>query len=400
MNVVNKIITELNKYVDDKKTYLKKIGVKRRIDVDRCDQYLVCDSMHASEVNAILCDMDFLCHYITTFERILKGNPNDGNILTVNFEQLEELSNRFLSNFNARFKLIMYMINDNLGKDILMLADFSIDVEELEKYPFKYLTAEEILKMDQNEALGEFMNSKNPSLAKAREELLDFMSKTSKKYRPIVEAHKDVKEHYLDIKSSYNDDDIDVVVGALSTIGLSDDFCYQSRELLLQKKKNTTIDTISSTTSIVKKTESKTITKKEYYKLKEEINSYFDLDEMEAIRPLYIEERANLIYLLEKYGMKKDDIIRILKIVEKENIWRNPISVLNDIYEKLKYYNDGSLTESLEILKLCISEVCLMQESDRYENTIEFARECLDSILSEVPKTYEYEFKMAHEIKG
>lgn len=214
----------------------------------------------------------------------------------------------------------------------------------------------------------------------------------------LIECHRIIKECYLDKKDNQSEEDIEKTIKAFKNLGVADQICNNFRVILKnqrkkKEKKNIEISIKSKKTEI-----SKSLTQKEYRLILEELNNYYDFNDMYPIRPLSLSERMYCLELLLKVGYNNSQILQFLKSFEYyPDKYNNVISKYLENYDKIKYYEEKyGLQEFVKNLEDWFLELFICNDKDYIDMKGIMTSE-LDIVMKQLPKTYEYELKKVNK---
>lgn len=227
----------------------------------------------------------------------------------------------------------------------------------------------------------------------------------------MISYIKIIQERYLEKINSFDEEDIKIITETLKNMKVNNQMCDEINKLLMKEyrsrisEKETSIPYVS--TKQTKKeskddTESKVLSKKEYYEKTAEVGRYFDLKQMQATRYISISEKVNLIRLLQELNYENTDIERMLKIVDNGNkIYHeetHPMMKYIDTIDKIMYYKEQlELTEQqIEDLKYNFG-LLFMCDSNEYVQWKDELLATLQSLENRFPKTHKYEIAQAEK---
>lgn len=221
-----------------------------------------------------------------------------------------------------------------------------------------------------------------------------------KRYKEILVSHRTISKSYFN-KKNYNEKDIEKIILAIKVLGVNESITSEIFNILKtdlykriakEKKKQTENINTNGKYSINEYYDKQ----KERKEIIEELNSYFNYEKMEAIRPLSTREKVHCVELLGLIGATNEEKLKFLKIVEAvprkdEDKGLSPIAEFVDNYDKLKYYeNSYGLQQHLKTIKDYLEQTFICDDEEYAFWSSEIKSE-LDKAMKWIPKTYEYE---------
>ena len=228
----------------------------------------------------------------------------------------------------------------------------------------------------------------------------------------IKKHHTTFKAHYLDKLTTYTREDLELVIESLNGLGLDENALEKVKNELeiqlyrreakeekeLAKRKREKLFSVDESSSVEIKP---VIPKKEFQLIYRELNQYFDVENMKAIKFLSLKDIIYCIHLMLKLNYKEDIINEFVKSIEKENkkIQNNPISLFIRLYDKFKYYEKNiNIQEKIKYIESLLGEIFICDEED-YEFWKLSIEEEMDNLLSMIPSNYEYEVSEAKKLQ-
>lgn len=145
----------------------------------------------------------------------------------------------------------------------------------------------------------------------------------------------------------------------------------------------------------------KIMSKREYNALYHELLSYFDFDNMRAIRYLKMDEIIHCLIILRQLSFDDDVINNFLKLIDTYNQKSGENALLRymDLKEKLEYYQDvpevGALLKELDD----VFKQTFMAAADDYEFLKQYLDMELNQALDYLKQNYDYEHQKILTIK-
>lgn len=323
----------------------------------------------------------------------------------IQFDYLAEMLEEAPLNARGKFAIVQRLLEKNLATNVTKQEARCFDIQGIDSYEFTYMTRDEFLEFVRTDEYGR-IKSKDESLLtdherKQLEEFDRYSDLHPLDVAPVIEAHKQIKEHYFDKKDSFNEEDVEIFLGAIKGFGLSEKLICLFRNLMLieiskRQKRAEVLEPSVQTVSKPVVVEKTTIDRKEYNLIERELRQYFDIRTMEVVGPLTLDLQIFCVGLLIKLGFSDDKIRDILKIMNKDGYsYENPITMFVALYEKLEYYKDvEGIKEAIETMIGAMQEIMIVDGSD-YEEWKNFIGEELTAALKLIPKDYNYEIGKA-----
>lgn len=344
--------------------------------------------------------------------RILKVPKEEWPLHGEVFIQFEYISEMFeKSPLNARGKLavILRFLEKNLSTNIVSEDARCFDIQGIDEYKFSYMTREQFLEFVRTDEYGRLKSKEESELTEHERNMLEEFEKFSDLYpldiAPIIEKHRLIKQHYFDKVDSFDSEDVEIFLGVLRELGIYDSLIEMFRQILFKEISKREINKVEDV--VIKGKVEVTqiqdrISQKEYNLLNRELKRYFDLTDMTCIKPLLIDEQIYCVSLLLKMGFNDIEIRKILKIMNKNNIYlsseQDPIVLFTMLYERMAYYKDNlELQSSIKQIMDLFKEVFICNDED-YLVIKELIGEELKQTLQFIPSTYEYEIEEAKKI--
>lgn len=214
--------------------------------------------------------------------------------------------------------------------------------------------------------------------------------------------HLLIKEHYLDKKDSYEENDLAIVIKALYDLSFSENICREIGNYLLfelEKRNNKKVEKkqyIPAYEPLPRQTN--TLSKKEYNLLYRELLTYFDFNNMQPIKYLNLDEIIYCLHILIKLQIRDNVINSFLRIINKHNRSQNPLALYTSLYNKLNtYQNNLELKNKMTDIASYIKEMFIASDEE-YVEWKELLSEELSSILELCSEDYTYELNEAQKL--
>lgn len=313
-------------------------------------------------------------------------------IIFNDFDTLCTLFNHCELSLKEQFEIIIYFIEKNLEAGILT-ENNAIFYNIKNSDP----KISEIKKNEENKKMfGRYYtllnkdNKLTDSELKEKEELEGYLEEYKVDYSEVIEAHKKIKQYYIDNEETYSGTDVNIIVDNLKILGVFDDVCEKIKCLLnneISKRKNKK-EQINITFETEEDRKQREEEKKE---IKKELNTYFDFKNMTSIRFLTMDEVLYVVSLLRKIKYGEDTIKEFLKINEYELNKQNVITKYLQLRSKLENYESKyAISEELNNLDSYFKELFIACDDD-YNFWKNLLNEELTKVLKYIPNTYEYE---------
>ena len=320
----------------------------------------------------------------------------------IQFDYLSDMLEESPLNARGMFAILVRLLEKNLTTNITHQDARCFDIQQIDNYEFKYMTRDEFLEFVRTDEYGRLKNKEVSELTEHEKKQLEEFDRYSNLYpldiAPVIEVHKQIKEHYFDKKDSFNEEDVEILLEQLRSFKLSENLIGIFRNLLereLEKRQKREVESVvvQETKTVVQEN---TINRKEYNLIERELRKYFDIRTMEVVSPLTLDLQIYCVGLLIKLGYSDDRIRDILKIMNKNGYgYDNPITMFVALSDKLEYYKDvEGIKEAIETMLGAMSEIMIVDDFE-YEEWKEFLGEELNNALKLIPKTYDYEIEKA-----
>lgn len=232
-------------------------------------------------------------------------------------------------------------------------------------------------------------------------------------FSSIQEAHRIIRDHYLNKPNSFNKDDIVLLCYAFGILGVSVDNQRLLEEYLTNSyEKRERREHQAEMRAIIKSTQPaeqaikvvnvkpikandsdiRLLSRRVTNEIYRELANYYDFDSCKAIRYLTVNEIVYCISLLKKLSMSKDKIDDFIFKVEKFNrlCKVSPVVRYSDLAQKLEFYSDNEqVMNILNELREAYASIIPGENDPFYE---EFIASGLNEILGLIPDTHEYEY--------
>ncbi len=335
--------------------------------------------------------------------KIMNFNPETKSIYFVEFNYLWN----FLDKFNFSNKERMIVVNYLLEKDVEILdrRPLIIDQNHLEQLNLSPKIQKQFLNYicssNFNIEILFLPEEQLTSSEKLFKSILEDYIEMDCVVDPKVTALEVVKRHFLD-KGELNEKDVKITTKAFEILNIPKEYCEYFKAVKLneiekqkRKKINNSLNNKSNTRPhVVTNKVNNQLSKKEYNHIFREIMSLYDIQEQKVIKPLKLEEIIYLISLMYKINISKNEIMKCIKVINKEalNAYKNPLSKFIDYYNKMLFYSDNEeIKKSLNAIVEYMQELYIPQDQESYgfwKNAIADEMENITPVLN---KYYEYE---------
>lgn len=297
-------------------------------------------------------------------------------------------------------KIILTFCLKNIATGICEIESNAFDPKEIDNYPFKTATPEEIHKLIHEDRyrllLSKEKEERTPKENALIEELEAYTLSHPSDVSYYKEIHHLINKHYLTKVDTYTKEDLDIFIEQLKKLKLSDLYLSLLYNYLLSKidkRKNTNIIETTPPASI--KPHKIELSRKEVNTLYRELSIYYDIEQGEPKRYLNIKEIIYCLSIMYKLNFNEESILKFLKNTEKYNRQQkvNPIAQYIELYNKLIYYKDRlGLSEDLTNIESIIEDMFIVNDEDYVEWKMLLADE-LAKVLRKISNNYEYEIK-------
>lgn len=321
---------------------------------------------------------------------------NDFDVLSSRLEQ-SELSTR------DKFKIIIRMYEKNIGSHILETTQTYLSETQMLQYKFEHFPAKYIISQMHTPRFLAMQIVPREILTEEDRLLLSdiesFREDCQEDVTGIYAQNKNIYDHYILKKDTFDAEDIPIIITSFQNSGVSAKLCEEFSAYLTytaQKRQSKTVQPVlTSSPKKVAQTpiQEPTLSKKDHYKLMKELNTYFDFDNMQAIRVLIEEEIArclDILHTLKESSTKIEQFIIKENRFKKQNIANN-FALYLEIYHKLKFYESKlNISAELEELEMYFQEMFL-SSSDDYAEWKENFEATLNNVYRQIQPLTEYE---------
>lgn len=326
----------------------------------------------------------------------------------IQYDYLSEMLEEAPLNARGKFAIVQRLLEKNLATNIINQNARCFDIQGIDDYEFTYMTRDEFLEFVRSDEYGRLKNKDESELTEHEKKQLEEFDRYSDSHPldvgNVIEAHRLIKEHYFDKKDSFNEEDIEIFLGAIKGFGLSDKLICLFRNIMLieMSKRQRKAEVVEASVQVVTKPviiEKPMMDRKEYNLIERELRKYFDIRTMEVVSPLTLDLQIYCVGLLIKLGFSDEKIRDILKIMNKDGYsYENPITMFVALYEKLEYYKDvEGIKEAIETMLGAMQEIMIVNGND-YEEWKSFIGEELAAALKLIPRDYNYEIGKAKNV--
>lgn len=332
--------------------------------------------------------------------------PNHGELF-IDFDIVSDLLAK--AHFTAResMEIIFTFLEKNIASGITNVEASGFDAKKINEYHFKTISPKEVEDMIRADTYRVFMNRKDEELTEKekaqKQELEEFTKAFPLDLEEYASIHKILEEHYFNKKDSYTKEDIEAFIFSLKDMKVDPKLC-DAISIILLKPLTKKAKKLVEPPKFIKKEESpvaNALNKKEYNLLYHELKKYYNPDIKKTNGYLKIEEIIYCIYLLKKMNFQEESIKQFLTIALKENkkYQLNPIALYIELYNKLNYYaKKVNIEESLLTINSILKEMMITDDIS-YGEWKSLLEEELNTCLSKLPNTYEYELKEAEALR-
>ena len=343
------------------------------------------------------------CHNIS---RQLKVPEKDYSLHGEIFIQFDILSHYLnISNLTPKeaSAIILTFLRKNIAAGICESESNAFDPKEIDSYPFKTVTPEEVHQLIHEDRYRILMSKSEEERTPKENALIEELEEYTKTHPTNVDIfkniHQKINEHYFSIQDSYTEDDIYIFIEQLRKLNLSEKYCQILTNYLIneinKRKNKQTISTQKYTPKKIVKSETTSLSKKEINTLYRELCTYYNPDTKVITRYLTLQEIIYCLSIMRKLNFNKESLSLFLKTVEKFNRQQevNPLSQYIELYNKLLYYKDRlDLEDDLSSIESIIQEMFIVSDKDYVEWKKLLAEE-LSNLLRSLSGNHDYEIE-------
>lgn len=262
----------------------------------------------------------------------------------VNFDSFEELS-EFLekTQFKSKekFEIICHILERNLAS--FNNSAIILDYDKIKKYKPKSMSSIEfedfmyngeflkVIRKDENDLTEEERNLRNG--------IYEIIINNDY-YVSSTIAQKSIKKHYFDKINEFTLKDIKFIIKSMKVLKISDKL-LNGFEIILKNK----INQREKRTEIYhgsKKIENKKFSEREYYKTFREIETYYNIQEQKAIKPLTLKEVIYLVSLMYRINISEKEIIKCIQTINRSGLeaYDNILVKFREYYPKMVHCSE------------------------------------------------------------
>ena len=321
------------------------------------------------------------------------------------FNYLSEMLIDSPLNVRNQLHIVLLLLEKNLATNIIEIDGCCFDIRCIDKFKFKYLTKDEFLEFVRTDKYGKLKNKDSDELSESEQNILDEIDRYYEQFPLdiglISQKHRLIKEHFFDKKNSFDENDLEILLQVLKDFGLSTSLIVSFRNVLQKEinKRARSREVIPYMGKVLEPVNINYKSNKVYNLIERELRPYFDIRTMTLVKPLNLEEQIYCVSLLLKLDFSEDEIVNILKIINKKQfIDDNPLTVFVSLFNKLKYYDENcEIKESIDLIIEFMREMVIVSDCE-YIEWKSLVSDELSKVLKLIPKTYEYEIKMGRKL--
>lgn len=394
---MNKTIIKFAEYVKDK---LEKLSNDPVFEVNNQYQVVV--------TNGVLDKLTQWYFYSSLNECLLSTETDKtGTVITDQFGSISESLLFSPLNARERTEVVFYLIERNIRIGHILDDDKLGGLVKYDKFYEYGISPEIVTELFNSGKMEELLYTDDSLLDEVSLEMKNIMKKciiVLDKNNPFVQLHQKIKTHYLDIRETYEEEDIIKVHQALLELEMDERTCNVIKVVLQNRLR--TRKKCEERENIAKKSQGtsqigpikKHLSEKEYKKLKKEALPYFDLYTAMPKRDLSIDEVLYCASLLFMMG-EEDHTIKALydrssytkKLLKKAK--ESPVATYLMVYDQLEFYKEKlEIEDSITLLESYFQETFL-STPEEYSVWKQAIGEELKDVLEKIPAGYEYELQ-------
>ena len=262
-----------------------------------------------------------------------------------------------------------------------------IDIDRLKEMLYPNMSRTKFREFLKNTDISKILKAPDDTLSEEelflKEKIFEVFEQTTEAQNHIINCHRLVKEHYINKVDSYTEKDIKFVRLALLEMDISPNLVgtitrILKKELEKRKRKNVPLS---------KQKESDY----DYKTMSEEVECFIDLNTMDPKRSLTKEEEIQVLTILTRMGIDREQRRLLLRKNEMLVGSKHPFTKYLENYKKLRYYEAKvGIQKDLNDMEEYFQSLFLTDD-DTYICSREFLTETLKKVNSILPKNFEYE---------
>lgn len=262
-----------------------------------------------------------------------------------------------------------------------------IDIDRLKEMLYPNMSRTKFREFLKNTDISKILKAPDDTLCEEelflKEKIFEVFEQTTEAQNHIINCHRLVKEHYINKVDSYTEKDIKFVRLALLEMDISPNLVgtitrILKKELEKRKRKNVPLS---------KQKESDY----DYKTMSEEVECFIDLNTMDPKRSLTKEEEIQVLTILTRMGIDREQRRLLLRKNEMLVGSKHPFTKYLENYKKLRYYEAKvGIQKDLNDMEEYFQSLFLTDD-DTYICSREFLTETLKKVNSILPKNFEYE---------
>ena len=143
----------------------------------------------------------------------------------IQFDYLADMLEESPLNARGMFSILVRLLEKNLSTNITHQDAKCFDIQQIDNYEFKYMTRDEFLEFVRTDEYGRLKNKEESELTEDEKNRLDEFKTYSDLYpldiAPVIEVHKNIKEHYFDKLDCFTLEDVEIFLDNFKVLAIS-----------------------------------------------------------------------------------------------------------------------------------------------------------------------------------
>ncbi len=166
--------------------------------------------------------------------------PLHGEIF-IQFDELSMILEESPLNIRGKLNIILRMLEKNMGS-VLARDDekkvAGIDVQYINQFEFRNMTKDEFLIFIRSDEYGKISSKEESEWNEREKEQMEEFTRYFEQFpldiQPYVDKHLLVKEHYLDKKDCYTEEDLEIFLQVIKEFGTCDELVLKIKAFLMK----------------------------------------------------------------------------------------------------------------------------------------------------------------------
>ena len=392
---VKKFLNYLHQYYEKLSNCIKEDYNKTVLSKINCNQFdmekIRYNYAKKNNDNPNMLTACFIIEFLRMFE-MPKEEFNKNRYIFTEFKKLSNLMKQSPLNNREKFEVIKYLLLSTFDKypddDLLIIMQ-----KDIETIKFRGMSNIEYQEFIRSAAFTEILKKDAKDLTEEEHDYLEKIIELIKKQKIVNNkeiAMRLIRKHYFDKIDSFNDLDIKIIIRSFKILGIDEDICKTCKYLLEKekdKRKEKEIPVINQENKPNKMSQT------EYDRLFKEVESLYDIQNHNIVKPLELREIIYLVSLLYKIRVSEQEIIKCILTINKYGIepYNNPLAKLAAYYDKIKNSNNDFIKKALENILNYSQELFIPESADSYAYWLDEINLELNFIMREINKDYQYE---------